>query len=48
MADVRAEREGESNVSPADAIHLATASVAHVDVYLTNDSKLRKLVVDGI
>jgi len=36
------------NVSPADAIHLATASIAHVDVYLTNDNKLRKLVVDGI
>jgi predicted nucleic acid-binding protein len=36
------------NLSPADAIHLASASVVHVDVYVTNDSKLRKLVVDGI
>jgi predicted nucleic acid-binding protein len=38
----------QQRVSPADAIHLATASVARVDLYLTNDVKLRKLVIDGI
>jgi predicted nucleic acid-binding protein len=38
----------QQRVSPADAIHLATASTAHVDLYLTNDVKLRKLVIDGI
>jgi predicted nucleic acid-binding protein len=43
-ATIRAEYK----VAPADAIHLATASVAKVDVYLTNDSALRKLSIDGI
>ena len=36
------------NVSPADAIQLATASVAQVDLYITNDKKLKNLVIDGI
>ena len=35
-------------VSPADAIHLASASVAHVDLYLTNDVGLKKLLIEGI
>jgi predicted nucleic acid-binding protein len=35
-------------VSPADAIHLACASVARVDLYLSNDAGLKKLVIDGI
>lgn len=35
-------------VSPADAIHLACASVAQVDLYLSNDDGLKKLVIDGI
>ncbi len=39
---------GQYRVSPADGIHLATASVAHVDVYLTNDNKVKKLLIDGI
>ncbi len=38
----------EYKVAPADAIHLATAAVAKVDVYLTNDAALRKLAIDGI
>ena len=40
--------QASHNLSQADAIHLATASFAHVDVCLANDIKLRKLVVDGI
>ena len=28
--------------------HLATASVAQVDLYITNDAGLEKLLVDGI
>ena len=36
------------SVSPADAIQLATASVGQVDLYITNDKKLKKLVIDGI
>lgn len=33
---------------PPDAIHLATAALAHVDVFLTNDKKLLPLRVPGI
>jgi predicted nucleic acid-binding protein len=35
-------------ISPADAIHLSAASIAKVDVYLTNDQRLKKLVIEGI
>jgi len=35
-------------VSPPDAIHLACASVAGVDLFLTNDAAIRKLNVPGI
>lgn len=35
-------------VSQADAIHLATASLAAADVFLTNDKALHKLVIPGI
>jgi len=38
----------QQKVAPADAIHIATAATALMDVYITNDTKLRKLVVDGI
>jgi predicted nucleic acid-binding protein len=37
-----------TSVKPADAIHLATASLACVDVFLTNDIKLLSLKVPGI
>jgi len=43
-----AQIRAQYRISPADAIHLATASVAQVDLYLTNDSKLRSLVIEGI
>jgi predicted nucleic acid-binding protein len=35
-------------VTPADAIHLACAATAGVDLFLTNDKALHKLVVPGI
>lgn len=37
-----------ANVSPADAIHLACASSAGVDLFLTHDKSLHKLRVPGI
>lgn len=47
-ADRYARIRAQWKVSPADAIHLACASVAQVDLYLSNDSDLKKLVIDGI
>jgi predicted nucleic acid-binding protein len=44
FADLRAT----SNASPADAIHLACAAAAGVDLFLTNDKRLHKLHVPGI
>ena len=35
-------------VSPADAIHLATAANSGVDLFLTNDHRLHRLIVPGI
>jgi predicted nucleic acid-binding protein len=35
-------------VGQADAIHLATAAAAGIDLFITNDSALRKLTVPGI
>jgi predicted nucleic acid-binding protein len=35
-------------VSPADAIHLATAAAAGVDLFLTNDCSLHRMIVPGI
>lgn len=36
------------SVKQADAIHLATASVAGVDLFVTNDQQLLKLHVPGV
>lgn len=47
-AERYAEIRGKHNVSPADAVHLATASVTQVDLYLTNDKKLKNLSIPGI
>jgi uncharacterized protein len=47
-ADRYARIRAQYRVSPADAIHLATASVTRVDVYLTNDAGLKKLLIEGI
>jgi len=47
-ADRYARIRAQYRVSPADAIHLASASVAQVDIYLTNDVSLKKLLIEGI
>jgi predicted nucleic acid-binding protein len=47
-ADRYAKIRAQHNISPAYAIHLAAASVAHVDLYLTNDARLQKLLIEGI
>jgi len=47
-ADRYARIRAQHRVPPADAIHLATASVAQVDLFLTNDAAVRKMLVDGI
>ncbi len=47
-ADRYARIRGQHNVTPADAIHLSTASYAGVDLFLTNDRRLQKLVIPGI
>jgi predicted nucleic acid-binding protein len=38
----------EMRVSQADAIHLATAAAAGVDLFVTNDEDLQKLAISGI
>jgi len=43
-ASIRAGKK----VSPADAIHLASAAEAEVDLFLTNDHRLQGLTVQGI
>ena len=47
-AERYARIRARERISPADAIHIAGAASAQVDVYVTNDNKLRKLVIDGI
>jgi predicted nucleic acid-binding protein len=43
-----AEVRAAGKVSPADAIHLACAAKAGIDLFITNDSAMRKLNVPGI
>lgn len=43
-----AEIRAKHRVTPADAIHLASAADAGVNLFLTNDLQLSKIVVDGI
>lgn len=47
-AERYAQIRAANRVSPADAIHLACAAVAGVNLFLTNDHKLSKLVIPGI
>jgi predicted nucleic acid-binding protein len=47
-AEVYSRIRAHQRVLPADAIHLATASQARVDLFLTNDHDLQKLHVPGI
>ena len=48
VAQRYASIRSENKVSPADAMHLATAASANVDLFLTNDLEVRKLVIQGI
>ena len=47
-ADRYAKIRGNHRVSPADAIHLASAAHAGVDLFLTNDKRLQPLIIPGI
>ncbi|MGA3097428.1 MAG: PIN domain-containing protein [Bryobacteraceae bacterium] len=47
-AELYAKIRAENRVSPADAIHLACAAEAGVDLFLTNDRRLTGLIVPGI
>ena len=47
-ADQYARIRGNHRVSPADAIHLASAAQTGVDLFLTNDRRLQKLAIPGI
>jgi predicted nucleic acid-binding protein len=47
-ADSYARIRGTHRVSPADAIHVASAAQHGVDLFLTNDHRLRGLVIPGI
>jgi predicted nucleic acid-binding protein len=38
----------QNKVSPPDAIHLASAAEAGIDLFLTNDRRLQGLVIPGI
>ncbi|MHB8302309.1 MAG: type II toxin-antitoxin system VapC family toxin [Acidobacteriaceae bacterium] len=47
-AEIYARIRAEHNVSPADAIHLATAAQANAHLFLTNDRRLCRLTIPGI
>lgn len=47
-ADRYARIRAGQRVSPADAIHLASAAQSGVDLFLTNDHRLQPLTVPGI
>jgi uncharacterized protein len=43
-----AQIRAKHRIAPADSIHLATAAQARVDLFLTNDHRLRGLIIPGI
>jgi predicted nucleic acid-binding protein len=47
-AEILAEIRGRGGISAGDAIHLACASEARVDLFLTHDKRLGKKIVPGI
>jgi len=47
-ADRYARIRAKQRVSPADAIHLASAAQSGVDLFLTNDHRLQRLAIPGI
>jgi uncharacterized protein len=48
MTEHYARIRATKKVSPADAIHLASAAAAGVDLFLTNDRSLQRMIVPGI
>jgi len=47
-AEAYAKIRAANAVLPADAIHLASAAEARIDLFLTNDKKLQRLNIPGI
>ena len=47
-ADIYAQIRGNKSITPPDAIQLACAARRRVDLFLTNDHRLTKIVVPGI
>jgi predicted nucleic acid-binding protein len=47
-AEIFARIRADYNVSPADAIHLASAAQVRADLFLTNDRRLSRLSIPGI
>jgi predicted nucleic acid-binding protein len=47
-AEIYASIRGELGISPADAIHLASAAEGKADLFLTNDHHLIGKQVEGI
>ena len=47
-SDRYARIRASCRVSPADAIHLASAATAGIDLFLTNDQRLQPLSIHGI
>jgi predicted nucleic acid-binding protein len=47
-AERYAQIRADQRLAPADAIHLATASVARANLFLTNDTAISKLTIPGI
>lgn len=47
-AEMYSRIRAENPVLPADAIHLASAAEARIDLFLTNDKKLQRLNIPGI
>ena len=47
-AEMFAEIRGRGGISSGDAIHLACAAEARVDLFLTHDKRLAKKIIPGI
>jgi len=47
-AEIFAEIRGRAGISSGDAIHLACAAEARIDLFLTHDKRLAKKIVPGI
>jgi predicted nucleic acid-binding protein len=47
-AEIFAEIRGRAGISSGDAIHLACAAEARVDLFLTHDKQLARKIISGI